>query len=69
MDEMDLHSVYLMIKKILVTKGNPTLMPKGATDEKLNDQLKKTVQPTYTPTRGGLTASYPCYHPQGLVVF
>ena len=31
--KIDLPSVYLMIMKILITKGNPTLMPKGATDE------------------------------------
>ena len=34
-----------MMMKVLITKGNPTLMPKGATDEKLNDLSRKKVQP------------------------
>ena len=37
--KIDLPSIYIMIMKILITRGNPTLMPKGATDEKLNDLL------------------------------
>ena len=43
MDKIDLPSVYLMIMKTLITKGNPTLMlmPKGATDEKLNNLSRK----------------------------
>ena len=52
LDKIDLPSVYLMNMKILITKGNPTLMPKGAADEKLNYLSRKKVQPTYTPTRG-----------------
>ena len=52
LDKIDLPSVYLIIMKILITKGNPTLMPKGATDKQLSNQSRKKVQPTYTPTRG-----------------
>ena len=51
LDKTGLHGVYLMIMKILITKSNSTLMPKGATDEKLNDLSRKKVQPTYTSNR------------------
>ena len=34
-----------MIMNILITKGNPILMPKGSTDEKLIDLSRKKMQP------------------------
>ena len=43
LDKIDLPSVYLMIMKIVITKGNPTLMPKGATDQQINDLSRKKV--------------------------
>ena len=52
LDKIDLPSVYLMIMKILITNGNSTLMPKGATGEKPNGLSTKKVIPTNTPTRG-----------------
>ena len=45
LDKIDLPSGYLMITKLLITKGNQTLMPKEATDEHLNDLSRKKVQP------------------------
>ena len=45
----------LTIMEILITKGNPTLMPKEATDEHPNDlsrERKEMGATTYTPTRG-----------------
>ena len=45
LDKIDLPSVYQMIMKILITKGNLTLMPKEATDEHLNDLSRKRVHP------------------------
>ena len=45
LDKMVLPSVYQMIMKLLITKGNPTLMPKGDTDEKLNDLSRKKMPP------------------------
>ena len=46
LDKIDLfsYSVSLMIMKILITKGNPTLMPREPTDEHLNDLSRKQVQ-------------------------
>ena len=45
LDKIDLPSVYLKIMKILILKGNPTLTPKEATDEHLNDLSRKKVEP------------------------
>ena len=45
MDKIGPPSICPMIMIVLITKGNPTSMPKGATDEKLNDLSMKKVQP------------------------
>ena len=43
LDKIDFLSVYLMITKKWITKGSLTLLPKGATDEKLNDLSRKKM--------------------------
>ena len=67
LDKMDLPSVCHTIMKILITKGNPTLISKGATDEKLNDLSREKVQPT-TLLQEGSNRIYLSYYPQGFVV-
>ena len=39
--KIDLPCVYHKIMKMLITKGSPTLMPKEATDEHLNELSRK----------------------------
>ena len=41
LDKIDLLSVYHVIMQILITKANPTLMPKEGTDDTLNDISRK----------------------------
>ena len=59
LDKIDLPSVYHMIMKILITKGNPTLMPKEATDEHLNDLSRKRKRCNCLPSyKRGVTGFY-----------